>query len=266
MSTQQKIIAVYKVVHRPTGLYYIGSTSNAGQRWKTHRSALRRCCHWNVRFNTLVTEGSTVDDFDFFVVEALEDIATARCREVEILVAAGADSSCVNILLSSGGGDAHTRHPNREAILAKRVASQKAITARMSAEERKLRWSKPGELNGMYGKTHTPETKRFFSELHTGNTYVLGKKRSPEVCKQISERAKKRTGAANSFFGKKHSEDTRKAMSERMRGKKPTNTRQILADGKLYPSVTEAARQLGVTPGLIVYRLKSAKYDYEYCD
>lgn len=136
--------------------------------------------------------------------------------------------------------------------------------------ERKQLFSKPGALNGMFGRTHTEQVKQKLSELHTGNTYCLGLKRSDAQKRILSEMAKLRIGDKNPFFGKKHSPETIAKLSAVAKGREvlPGNTRGVLINEIEYESVTDAARKLQVTPALIVYRLKKRdKYpEYSYKD
>ena len=79
-----------------------------------------------------------------------------------------------------------------------------------------------------------------------------------------SKVASKRIGEKNPFYGKRHSEQTKKKLAAANTGKKPPNMRPVVADGQVYPSVTEVARFLKVTPALVIYRIKSTKWKYHY--
>ena len=60
---------------------------------------------------------------------------------------------------------------------------------------------------------HTEETKSKISNSHKG------KKRSPELCKKMSEFAKTRTGNKNSFWNKHHNENTINKIREKVSNK-----------------------------------------------
>jgi group I intron endonuclease len=115
----------------------------------------------------------------------------------------------------------------------------------------------------MYGKTHTELTRKKLSEVNKGNKRALGSKRSDEVIRKISERAKERVGSKNPFFGKTHSEKTRKLIAEKNKGKLPSNIQKISIDGIEYISLAEASRQLNISVPLIHYRLKKNYPNYE---
>ena len=70
-----------------------------------------------------------------------------------------------------------------------------------------------GEGNPFFGKKHSTTAITSMSELKKGNNYSLGKKRSAETRKKISDLAKLRTGEKNSFFGRRHSIKTKDKIS-----------------------------------------------------
>lgn len=70
---------------------------------------------------------------------------------------------------------------------------------------------KIGEKSGMYGHTHSIESRRKISEAMKGRTF------SEESRRKMSESKK---GKQGTWKGKHHSEETRKKMSESQKGKK----------------------------------------------
>ena len=74
-----------------------------------------------------------------------------------------------------------------------------------------------GIKNGMYGKTHTLETRKKMSEAHIGKpSWNKGKHFSEETKEKISNANK---GKESSFKGKHFSEETKIKMSEAHKGK-----------------------------------------------
>ena len=139
----------------------------------------------------------------------------------------------------------------------------------MTPEERSQKYGKPGEKNGMYGKTHTEEVRQILSEVNKCNTYCKGKKASEKTKQKMSENAKLRTGEKNPFFGKHHSKETIQKIREKNIGKPPLNNIKITIDGVFYISMTEASRQLNIPVPTILWRIKSknSKFDnYKYFD
>jgi group I intron endonuclease len=162
-----------------------------------------------------------------------------------------------NLNYNNSGGDLLTHHPNKEAIREKIIETHKANLGKMTPEERSIKYGKCGDRNGMYGKTHTEENRKKFSEIHKGNQYCKGKIVSNETRQKMSENAKLKIGEKNPFFGKHHSEETKRKIGQAKIGNIPTNAIEIMIDDEIYVSITEAARQLNMPAPTILWRLKS---------
>ncbi len=91
-------------------------------------------------------------------------------------------------------------------------------------------FGKRGEQTSMFGRKHSPETKRKIAESLKGKRLSeesrqkisrknKGRKRSEGVKKAMSERAKLRLGDKNSFFGKTHSQETKEKISAKNKGR-----------------------------------------------
>ena len=78
------------------------------------------------------------------------------------------------------------------------------------SEETRRKNSKPGELNGFYGKKHSAETCKRMSEAAKGNKRALGSIKSEETRAKLS--------AAR--LGKKATEETKKKKSLAIKGRK----------------------------------------------
>jgi hypothetical protein len=167
----------------------------------------------------------------------------------------------------SSGGDIISNHPNRHTIIQKMRRSLKLRYADMIEDERKRKYGLPGVRNPMYGKTHTEDARKKIalrlSNIRGKNHGNYGKKRSPETRQKMSQVASQRVGERNPFYGRKHSQETKQKIAERNRGKLPPNVKAVIADGLEYRSLTDAARALGVTPAMIIYRIRSSKSIYE---
>ena len=262
-----KIIGTYTLTDVKTGKFYVGSSGDVEKRFKRHYSDLQAQRHhcpglqelWNSNGALRQTVYPTESREDAFELE--QDILD-RFKDAQQLL---------NVGMSVRGGDNLTRHPRRDEIVEsiKRSIVQKLVS--LTPLEKKQLFGNPGSRNGMYGKTHTVEVRAKLAELHRGNKYCLGLKRSDEQRRQISEMAKARVGHLNAFHGKKHSDETKLRLSEiaRARGDLPGNSKPVSVNGVLFESLTEASRQLQVSPALMVYRIRSKlpKYkDYFYVD
>ena len=158
----------------------------------------------------------------------------------------------------AGGGDLISYHPNKDEIVEKMKQSLVKRYGIMTPEERRKVYA--SHQNGMTGRTHTDATKRKISEINKGNSYAKGFKRTSEQRARLSKVASQRTGESNHFYGKTHSPETIKKLSEKMKGKLPVNTKAVVIDDVIYPSSSEAARQLGVVTATILNRIKSPKF------
>ena len=130
----------------------------------------------------------------------------------------------------------------------------------LSPKDRKRIYGRPGEKNGMFGKTHTPEVIKRLSELNLGKTHPWkGRKRDDDFKKKLREGIKNRdfNGSNNPFHGRKHSEETRKKLSDSKKGSVPSNVKRVTISGKSYASITEAGRRLGIPTPTVLYRINS---------
>jgi len=258
--------SIYKITQLSTDFVYIGRTQDPCKRWKVHKGLLECGRHFNVNLQR-AWDSSRPNDFEFSVTQ--EGLTTEESVESEKSRIAEAMDSKRSFNINTGGyfGDCLTNHPDRESIIQRRSNSQREFLESTTSDQRKEIWGRPGVSNPMFGKTHTDTARRLISLAHKGNSYCLGIKKTPEHRKRLSELASQRTGCKNPFFGKKHSAESIRKMSEANMGKKPSNSRRVLIAGVHYESVTEASRQIGVTPGAIVYRLKSPRWpDHVYED
>ena len=129
------------------------------------------------------------------------------------------------------------------------------------------------------GRIVSDETKLKISEANKGKN--LGKKHTEETIELMSYLKK---AEKNPMYGKKHTSETKEYLSKinkkpkseetkiklkksleefYQRGNKPTNTKKIFIEGKIYLGYTEAAKETGLTISQIRNRIKSKNYkDY----
>lgn len=256
------IIGVYKISNIKDGRYYIGHSQNIYNRFKTHKYKLKNNKHDNI-FMQRVYKKYGLDSFTFEIIHKFDDVEKSKEKELEYLQNLEIRKELYNLNYNNDGGDMLSHHPNKKEIIEKRSETLKENNAKLTKEELKDKYGLNGEKNGMFGKTHTKEARKIFSNLHKGNKYSLGLKRSEETRKKISEIAKQRIGEKNPFFGKVHSEEARKKISENNLGKKPKNMIKIIVDDIIYNSIAEAGRQLGLNPVVVLWRLKSKNPNFD---
>jgi group I intron endonuclease len=266
MEHKKLIIGVYRISNILSGRYYIGYSTNINKRFTVHRSKLKQNCHDNI----FLQRAYNVDGEDKFVYDIIHICDTEKeAKEIELkyLTDLSIRHVIYNLNYNNSGGDLMTNHPDKEKIREQIISSYKETLNKMSLEDRKEKYGRPGEKNGMYGNTHSVEIRQKISQTHKGNTYCKGKKASIKTRLKMSENAKLKIGEKNPFFGKHHTEETIQKIKDKSKGRLPPNTIKISIDGNIYISITEAARQLSKPPPTILWRLKSKnpKFDnYKY--
>ena len=266
--TKQPIIGVYKISNVLSDRYYIGYSKNINKRFCVHRSKLKNSCHDNI----FLQRAYNLDGEDKFIYEIIHRCNTEKeAKEIELqyLTDLSIRDKLYNLNYNNSGGDLLTNHPDKESIREKIIKSCAETMSKMNSEERKQKYAKNGERNGMYGKTHTEEARKIFSEVHKGNSYCKGKKASEETRQKFSEIAKNRIGEKNPFFGKHHTEESKEKIREKRCGIIPTNAKEIIIDDITYISIAEAGRQLDISSPTILWRLnsKNPKFNnYKYSE
>ena len=264
--TKQPIIGVYKISNLVSDRYYIGYSKNINKRFYVHRCKLKNSCHDNI----FLQRAYNLDGEDKFIYEIIHRCNTEKeAKEIELqyLTDLTIRDKIYNLNYNNSGGDLLTNHPDKESIREQILKTCAETMSKMSSEERKEKYGKNGERNGMYGKTHTEAARKIFSEVHKGNTYCKGKKASEETRQKFSEIAKNRIGEKNPFFGKHHTEETKQKIREKNIGNIPPTAIKITIDGFFYISMAEASRQLNISVPTILWRLnsKNPKFDnYKY--
>jgi hypothetical protein len=87
---------------------------------------------------------------------------------------------------------------------------------------------------------------------------------SKEGLEKLSKLGSTKIGTANPFYGKSHTKEAKLSMGSKNVGKSPKNAKQVIANGKIYTSVLKCAKDLNISSALVIYRIRSDKYDYKY--
>ena len=204
-------IAVYVLLEPNTGCYYFGSTGELEKRLQRHFRELSSNTHHNRYLQALWDIHEYLDT----IVYPCETREEAYGWEAAFIETNRADGRLLNIGLNVSGGDNLTRHPEYSRIIDQRSKTLNQRLAYMSEKDRSVVYGRPGSMNGMFGRTHTPEARRRMSEGQTPEVRAATSARTKgmplptHVREQISERAKLRIGDKNPFYGKRHSVETK---------------------------------------------------------
>lgn len=251
------MFVTYAIINKTNGRTYIGSSQNIEVRLDRHFRELENGTH---HCKPLQNDFTSREDYSVkkIVVESREMAYELEQSLISQLSKEG--DGLYNVGLGVRGGDNLTRNPDRKEIIAKMTASVCKHFQALSPEERKRIYGRPGELNGMFGKSHTPEVRKRLSELNLGKVHPWkGRKRDEDFKKKLMEGIKNRdfNGDRNPFHGRKHSEETRKKLSVSKRGSVPVNVKKVEISGESYASITEAGRRLKIPTPTVLYRINS---------
>lgn len=263
-------ICVYKLLCTANKRFYIGSTIDYAKRKERHLRDLRSGSHNNIFLQrTFNKYGEGAFKWKVIYVDTKDE---ARALEQHYIDKYMQDKRCMNIGKTASGGDNLSRNPRRDSIVSQMASTMRERIARMTEEERKAKWGHSGASNGMYGRTHTEDTRKKLRECNLGRASKRrGIPLSEEHRRKVSAaRMGRFTGADNPFYGKRHTPETKRHLSELSyaRAASPDYThpqaRRVNCDGKVYTSVSAAARALGCVPASILFRIKSPNFNYAY--
>ena len=229
--------AVYKIINGINGKCYVGSSKNVRRRWVTHRSMLRNNSHHCLYLQRSVNTYGLGN----FVLEILEEVDSVDSLFEREQFWINAISPSYN-LGSVGGGDNTSNHPRNAEI---RLKISKANIGRPSTPM-------PGSTNPNW-KGGKGKCKTCGVEVPRSNKSGFCKKHYPK------------SGSGNPFYGKHHTPETKATIAKANIGRLPSNCRKVSILGKEFISLSSASRAVGISPPLMMYRIKSSKYpEYLY--
>jgi group I intron endonuclease len=276
---------IYRIINKGNGKFYLGSAKNIRERLVRHLYDLKRQAHHSVPLQRAWNKYGFESFFMEIVEQCGEDLLKIREQHFLDTMKPYLPSNGYNIGRQASGGDNLTSNPKKDEIIRKISVGIKTRIFQMSEEERHKKWSRPGNRNPNYGKKWTSEQKQHASKMH------MGKKLSEETKKKLSEVHKNswtpelreqksilNSGDKNPFAGKHHSENSKKKIAAKFRerfealseeGKRKigqVSRKEVIADGKQFESLTDAANYFGVTPTAIYNKIKAKKPNYYYVD
>jgi group I intron endonuclease len=260
---------VYKIINQVNDKFYVGSTTNTRERFRTHRKRLRNnrhhCKHLQSAWNKYGE-----DKFAFKVIEEIPDGKSLQVAEDTWLSAHVGQKYCYNSGLRSNApwrGSPKEKHPcfgvpkseeQRQAI----SASLKAFYAEditnhprfgklhTEATKEQIRQKKlANPTRAWLGKERSAETKEKIGATQKGKPKAAGRKVSEEGMAKI--RANIAAGRSHKhFIGKKHTEEAKAKMSK---------TVFAQPDGILFPSLTLALQYYDLKMPTLRRALKSGE-------
>lgn len=213
------IMIIYKATNKINGKFYIGMTT---QSLNDRKSQHKYCSNKNNKRKTYFNKAIKKYGFDNFEWEIIDESITLEdLREKEIFHIDSTSANVIGIGYNiTSGGDGNSLF---------------------------------GELNGMWGKTHSPETLKKQSEVKKGK--YKGKD-NPNY-----GNGDKIRGEKNVMWGKTHNPEARKKISD---ARKRT-ARPVIIDGVYYRSIREASSSLKIPYGTIYGRVMNPNYpNYKY--
>jgi group I intron endonuclease len=230
---------IYQIVNSINGKYYIGSSENLEKRKLRHFNELKKNRHHNIYLQRAYNKHGNI--FKFEILELIESEKLFE-REQYYINTYKPEYN----LGSVGGGDCISQHPRNQEFRELQSRLTKERYANLTDEEKEeysRKMSKEGNPNWQGGKT-------FFECPICHN--IIRTTQKQKTCSKCRDR----TSSKNPFYGKTHSKETKEKLRLKQLGKKPINTNKIEINGTVYESQADAAKALGVSGGLITYRLK----------
>jgi group I intron endonuclease len=263
MATAQKKIAVYRIVNTASGTYYVGSSTNLYERWRTHRKKLRAGTHPNPKLQASWRKHGEAA-FAFVVLAEFESALDMEQCEEALLADCVSDPACCNLSTSATTPwrNKGPLHPNygrtpsdavkavlRELALQQwatndpRTGTQHSATTRAKISAKVQR----ALAEGRGGKfIPSEETRAKMSESLKGNQNAKGHVRTEEHRKKLAEANR---GNQN-FLGKKHTMASRIKMGRAVIAVSPDGAETQ------YATITALRQALNVTPSTVHQALK----------
>jgi len=151
MEDNKPIIGVYRISNILSGRYYIGYSTNINRRFTVHRSKLKQNCHDNI----FLQRAYNLDGEDKFIYDKIhicESEEQAKEIELQYLTDISIREYLYNLNFNNSGGDLMSYHPDKEKIREKILKSHSETISKMSLEDRKEKFGRCGEKNGMMVK------------------------------------------------------------------------------------------------------------------
>jgi group I intron endonuclease len=239
---------IYKTTNLINGKIYIGKDKHNNSKYLGSGKILKQAIAKYAK-----------DNFVKEIIEECEDEQTWLEREVYWINYFDAIKNGYNIALGGTGGDTISNNPNRDIIRKNHSEKMKSPSVNKNkAKGRKVAVKKKDDPNWVNPRKGKPSPLKGRPSSRKGipnqKHSEWMKENNPFKGKTHTEEHKNKLREINS---KPKSEDIKRKISEKLKGTKPGNMRQILIEGVIYESLTEASIQLNIPLSTVKNRLKS---------
>lgn len=214
----KKMPCCYIIHHPASDKIYIGSTKDLRERAYRHTIELKRERHNNEELQTVFNQ----DNYIRFYIQPFLTVEDARNKEDELLKAFQNEEFVVNETASAWNQKGYKHTEESKAKMRETRNRPEMIEA---------------SRQRMLGKPNTEEQKRKISQSLKGRP-------CPEHVKKIN---------SEKFKGVLRTDNVKKNIKAGILEK----IDPVYCDGKVYESVAEAARQLGIGHSTVLYRISS---------
>lgn len=259
---------IYKIINAVNGKFYVGSTTNTRERFRTHRNRLRNNKHHSKHLQAAWNKYGE-QAFVFHVIEELPEDASLQEAENVWLAEHVGKPYCYNKSLYSDTPMRGIKKEDHPSYGKEKSENTKALIS----ESLKSTYAADPSKHPRVGKKHTEETKEIIRQKKLANPTKawLGRSRDEATKAKISATQK---GRPNPRKGQKMSEQGRQNVAAAVKrgadshfyGKRPANAdnlqKEIYAvkpDGskETYPSLTFLRDTYGVSIGTIIRACKN---------
>lgn len=168
---------IYKITNIVNGKFYIGSSINIKKRWTVHINHLRKNKHCN-RFLQASFLKHGEENFKFDIIEFIQERNSIVDREQHYTdlyksYINGIGYNIATIAGSPAGLGNKCKGTRRPFMQIKYKGNGNPFFGKVHSEEAKKKWSdsKKGNNNPFFGKTHSEEFKQKSSKIHKGKLF-----------------------------------------------------------------------------------------------
>lgn len=184
---------IYCIENIDTGKKYYGSSMNVEWRLEQHRRGLRKGNHINV----YLQRSYNLHGPDKFSFTPIEDMGNPTKKELQNREQWYIDNNIDGYNIAPAcGGDTLSNHPDRKIIIEDRANKFREWMSKLTEQERKERFSKPGKSNPNWRNGG----RKILCPVCQTNK-IEPKSKTCGDCRD-------RSGEQNPFYGKSHSDET----------------------------------------------------------